>query len=129
MMNTNPPLIAKSHIMSRWQKESRSVIEMLSRRWRIDLGTDIGVHQFQGHPATLDVPPHSNPILMIGMLPSMQRTDLLDTRLEVHQMRINLLRQKSPEWRVQKAFELTDQSRQMFPEQTRRALLKQFKVK
>ena len=59
----------------------------------------------------------------------MQRTDLLDTSVEVHQLRIKLLREKSPEWRLQKAFELTDLSRELFPEQTRRALRKELGIK
>ncbi|AIE87308.1 hypothetical protein [Fimbriimonas ginsengisoli] len=57
----------------------------------------------------------------------MQRTDLLDTNIEVHKMRIRLLRAKSPEWRIQKTFELVDQSRQMFPDQTRQAVRKQIR--
>jgi len=52
----------------------------------------------------------------------MQRTDLLDTDIEIHKARVRLLRAKSPEWRLQKAFELTDYSRAMFAEQTKRAL-------
>jgi hypothetical protein len=59
----------------------------------------------------------------------MQRTDLLDTKIEVHRMRVKLLREKTPLWRLQKAFELTDQSRAMFPEQTRQALLREFRSK
>jgi hypothetical protein len=59
----------------------------------------------------------------------MQRTDLLDTHIEVHQMRVKLLREKSPTWRLQKTFELTDLSRQLFPEQTRRALRKELGIK
>ena len=59
----------------------------------------------------------------------MQRTDLLDTRIDVHRMRVKLLREKSPTWRLQKAFELTDLSRQLFPEQTRRALRKELGIR
>ncbi|MFZ4507856.1 MAG: hypothetical protein ACOYON_09200 [Fimbriimonas sp.] len=55
----------------------------------------------------------------------MKRTDLLDTSPEIHLMRIQLLREKTVDWRIQKAFELTDISRRLFPEQTRRALRKE----
>jgi hypothetical protein len=54
----------------------------------------------------------------------MERTDLLDTDIRVHRLRIKLLREKSPDWRLQKAIELSDMSRQAFPEQTLRALKK-----
>ena len=56
----------------------------------------------------------------------MQRTDQMDTSPEIHRFRVELLREKTPEWRIMKAFELTDMSRRMFPDQTRRALLKEF---
>jgi hypothetical protein len=59
----------------------------------------------------------------------MQRTDLLDTSIDVHRLRVKLLRGKSPAWRLQKAFELTDLSRQLYPEQTRRALRKQLGIR
>ena len=59
----------------------------------------------------------------------MQRTDLLDTSIDVHRLRVKLLREKSPAWRLQKTFELTDLSRQLYPEQTRRALRKQLRIK
>ena len=64
-----------------------------------------------------------------GILRMMRRTDLFDTSIEIHQLRIKLLREKSPAWRLQKAFELTDLSRSLFPEQTRKALLKELKKK
>ena len=54
----------------------------------------------------------------------MQRTDLLDTSLEVHRARIKLLQEKTPEWRIQKVMEMVDQSRLAFPEQTKRAIRK-----
>gem|GEM_PF-5411451 len=54
----------------------------------------------------------------------MQRTDLLDTDIAVHKARIRLLRAKTPEWRIQKAFELTDWSRSMFPEQNQAPVAK-----
>lgn len=55
----------------------------------------------------------------------MRRTDLLDTSMAIHRVRVMRLREKSPSWRLQKALELTDQSRRQFPEQTRRALRKE----
>jgi hypothetical protein len=39
----------------------------------------------------------------------MKRTDLMDTTLEMHRLRIKLLREKGPEWRIRKAFELCDE--------------------
>lgn len=54
----------------------------------------------------------------------MQRTDLLDTSLEMHRQRIALLREKGPEWRLQKALELSELSIKTFPEQTKRAIRK-----
>jgi hypothetical protein len=53
----------------------------------------------------------------------MQRTDLQDTSPEMHRLMVKMLREKSVEWRIQKTFELVDQSRFMFPEQTLRAIL------
>lgn len=52
----------------------------------------------------------------------MQRTDLLDTDLEIHKVQIRLLLAKSAAWRLQKALELTDLNRAMFPVQTKRSV-------
>lgn len=41
----------------------------------------------------------------------MRRTDLLDTSLEMHRLQIKLLREKGPEWRIRRAFELTEELR------------------
>jgi hypothetical protein len=41
----------------------------------------------------------------------------------MHRLMVKMLREKSVEWRIQKTFELVDQSRFMFPEQTLRAIL------
>lgn len=54
----------------------------------------------------------------------MKRTDLLDTSLEMHRRRVEMLRSKGAVWRVQKAFELCDESIRLFPEQTKRAIRK-----
>lgn len=43
----------------------------------------------------------------------MQRTDLMDTSLEMHLLRIKLLRQKGPEWRIRKTFELCEELREL----------------
>ncbi len=46
----------------------------------------------------------------------MRRTDLLDTSLEMHRLQIKLLREKGPEWRIRRAFELTEELRALcFP--------------
>lgn len=55
----------------------------------------------------------------------MRRTDLFDTSPEIHRLRIQLLREKSVEWKMNKVFELCDLSRSLFPEQTRRYLRRQ----
>ena len=54
----------------------------------------------------------------------MQRTDIQDTSIEAHLAMVKLLREKGPEWRIRKTFEMVDASRAIFPEQTRRARLK-----
>jgi len=54
----------------------------------------------------------------------MRRTDLLDTSLEMHRLQIKLLREKGPEWRIRRAFELTQASIELFPNQTRRSIAK-----
>jgi hypothetical protein len=36
----------------------------------------------------------------------MKRTDLMDTNLEMHRLKVKLLREKGPEWRLRKVFEL-----------------------
>ena len=54
----------------------------------------------------------------------MERTDLLDTSIEMHRKQILLLREKGPVWRVQKAMQLTDESRESFPEQTKSVIRK-----
>ncbi len=54
----------------------------------------------------------------------MRRTDLQDTNLEVHRVRVELMRKKTPEWRIQKVFELMELSRTAFPEQTKLAIKK-----
>jgi hypothetical protein len=41
----------------------------------------------------------------------MTRTDLLDTSIEMHRLRIKLLREKGPEWRLRKTFELCEELR------------------
>ena len=38
----------------------------------------------------------------------MKRTDLLDTSIEMHKLRIRMLRDKSPTWRLRYALECTD---------------------
>jgi len=43
----------------------------------------------------------------------MQRTDLMDTSREMHLLRIKLLREKGPEWRIRKTFELCEELRQL----------------
>jgi hypothetical protein len=53
----------------------------------------------------------------------MERTDLLGTSLDKHKERVRMLRDKGPEWRIRKTFELIDWSRAMFPEQTRQAIV------
>jgi hypothetical protein len=55
----------------------------------------------------------------------MQRTDLQDTSIEMHRMLVKLLREKGPEWRIQKTFEMVDASRELFREQTKRSLAKE----
>jgi hypothetical protein len=59
----------------------------------------------------------------------MERTDLQDTTPEMHRIYVQLLRDKGPEWRVQRAFELTQWSIDMFPEQTKEAIRKSMKRK
>lgn len=59
----------------------------------------------------------------------MRRTDLQDTDLEVHRMRVKLLREKTPEWRILKALELSERSRVYFPEQTKRVVRRSMRVK
>ena len=54
----------------------------------------------------------------------MQRTDLQDTSLEVHRTLVRLLREKGPEWRIRKTFEMVDASRATFAEQTARSFQK-----
>src|ERR1019366_8036254 len=39
---------------------------------------------------------------------SMRRTDLMDTSKEMHLLRVRLLREKGPEWRIRKTFELCE---------------------
>ena len=43
----------------------------------------------------------------------MQRTDLMDTSLEIHRLRVKLLREKGPEWRIRKTFELCEDLRRL----------------
>jgi hypothetical protein len=43
----------------------------------------------------------------------MRRTDLMDTSLEMHLLRIKLLREKGPVWRIRKTFELCEELRQL----------------
>jgi hypothetical protein len=43
----------------------------------------------------------------------MRRTDLMDTSLEMHLLRVKLLREKSPVWRISKTFELCEELRQL----------------
>ena len=54
----------------------------------------------------------------------MQRTDLQDTSIEMHRKFVKLLREKGPEWRIRKTFEMVDASRALFSEQTARSLRK-----
>jgi hypothetical protein len=60
---------------------------------------------------------------MASKIWKMQRTDLLDTSMEMHQQRIKLLQDKGVEWRIQKTIELIRMSQKLFPDQTRRAVL------
>lgn len=41
----------------------------------------------------------------------MKRTDLLDTSIEMHKRRIALLREKGPEWKFRRAFEMFEEMR------------------
>ena len=43
----------------------------------------------------------------------MRRTDLMDTSLEMHRLRVKLLREKGPEWRIRKTFELCEELRRL----------------
>jgi hypothetical protein len=54
----------------------------------------------------------------------MKRTDLLDTSEEIHKKLLVMLREKGPVWCIQKAIQLTDDSRETFPEQTKSAIRK-----
>ena len=45
----------------------------------------------------------------------MDRTDLLDTSPEMHKKFVELMRKKSPEWKLAKTCELCDAARMMFP--------------
>ncbi len=38
----------------------------------------------------------------------MKRTDLLDTSIEMHKLRIKMLREKTPSWRLQYALECSN---------------------
>ncbi|HEY3780849.1 MAG TPA: hypothetical protein VGL56_07185 [Fimbriimonadaceae bacterium] len=53
----------------------------------------------------------------------MERADLQDTSPEMHRKYVELMREKGPEWRVQRTFELMQWSIDMFPEQTKKAIL------
>ncbi|HLP00166.1 MAG TPA: hypothetical protein VK171_16335 [Fimbriimonas sp.] len=39
----------------------------------------------------------------------MERTDLMDTSIEMHKVRLRLLREKGPQWRIYKALQLTQE--------------------
>jgi len=43
----------------------------------------------------------------------MQRTDHVDTSPKMHRLRVKLLREKGPEWRIRKTFELCEDLRQL----------------
>lgn len=43
----------------------------------------------------------------------MRRTDLMDTSLEMHLLRVKLLREKDPVWRIRKTFEMCEELRQL----------------
>ncbi|MCC6687363.1 MAG: hypothetical protein IT205_10325 [Fimbriimonadaceae bacterium] len=57
----------------------------------------------------------------------MERTDLLDTSLEVHRQRLRILREHGAQWRLDKALELCVLSNELFSEQTRAWNLRQRK--
>ena len=52
----------------------------------------------------------------------MKRTDLLDTSDEMHRAQVLMIREKGPVWRVQKAMQLCDESREAYPEQTKKTI-------
>ena len=58
----------------------------------------------------------------------MKRTDLLDTSVEMHRAQVLLIREKGPEWRVQKTMQLCDESREAYPEQTKKTIRRFAKV-
>jgi hypothetical protein len=43
----------------------------------------------------------------------MRRTDLMDTSLEMHRLRVKLLREKGPEWRLRKTFDLCEELKRL----------------
>lgn len=52
----------------------------------------------------------------------MERTDLMDTSIEMHKARLRLLREKGPQWRIDKTIELSEMSIEAFRKQTIRKL-------
>lgn len=44
---------------------------------------------------------------------AMERTDLMDTSKEMHALHVRLLREKGPEWRIRKTFELCEEVRNL----------------
>lgn len=59
----------------------------------------------------------------------MERTDLLDTSIEAHKKRIALLREKGPDWRIEKMLELCEFGLSAFPEQTKHAIRKSMRAR
>lgn len=55
----------------------------------------------------------------------MERTDLLDTSVEMHKVHVRMLREKGPEWRIQKAFELSMMSIEAFEGQTQKLIIRE----
>jgi hypothetical protein len=53
----------------------------------------------------------------------MRRTDLDDTNIEIHRLMIKLLREKGPQWRIMKAFELSEELKQ-FVQRARKSVEK-----
>lgn len=53
----------------------------------------------------------------------MRRTDLDDTNIEIHRLMVKLLREKGPQWRIMKAFELSEELKQ-FVQRARKSVKK-----
>ncbi|MBS1701492.1 MAG: hypothetical protein JST12_07515 [Armatimonadetes bacterium] len=52
----------------------------------------------------------------------MKRTDLQDTSIDMHRARVLLVREKGLKWRVDKTMQLCDESRDLYPDQTKRLM-------